>query len=171
MELQNKPMMVRGWIRRVGAAVSPLDEPAGCIRAVKASVLPTVEHGAIGWQLDQFGLRICRHYSDHFQDPSLMNPNITGARFRTTLVKDKGEWFVLELCEPLASLVDMTANHLMSLRVKECFDFHQVMARRMPRLLVLHGQMRTFYNLVKALIQVAWMRLKLLLQRMLKFKV
>ena len=25
-------------------------------------------------------------------------------------MKDKGEWFVLELCEPLASLVDMTAS-------------------------------------------------------------
>ena len=89
IELQNKSMMVRGWIRMVGAAVPSLDEPASCVRAVKASVLPTVEHGAIGWQLDQFGLGIGRHYSDHFQDPSLMDPSITGARFRTTLVKDK----------------------------------------------------------------------------------
>ena len=110
IELQNKSMMVRGWIRMVGAAVPSLDEPASCVRAVKASVLPTIEHGPIGWQLDQFGLGIGRHYSDHFQDPSLMDPNMTGARFRTTLVKDKGEWFVLELCEPLASLVDMTAT-------------------------------------------------------------
>eukprot|EP00435_Cladocopium_sp_Y103_P056449 s2990_g19.t1 len=38
-----------------------------------------------------------------------MDPNIAGPRFRTTLVKDKGEWFVLELCEALSSLVDLSA--------------------------------------------------------------
>ena len=85
-------------------------------------------------------------------------------------MKDKGEWFVLELCEPLASLVDMTAS------------FHEFEGERTvstfitdgekdPKVLGFAWQMRTFYNLVKELIQVAWMTLKLLLQRMLKFKV
>eukprot|EP00435_Cladocopium_sp_Y103_P064564 s72_g26.t1 len=100
-------MVFKGWIRMISDAST--DDPASCIRAVKASVLPTVEHGPIGWQLDQHGLGVGRHYSNHFQDPALMDPNIAGPRYRTSLVKDKGEWFVLELCENLSTVVDLPA--------------------------------------------------------------
>ena len=30
-------------------------------------------------------------------------------RFRTTLLRDHGTWYVMELCEPLDSLIDFTA--------------------------------------------------------------
>ena len=32
-----------------------------------------------------------------------------GNKFRTTLIKDAGNWLVLELCEPLQGLIDLSA--------------------------------------------------------------
>ena len=100
IELQNKSMVVRGWrgwVRAIGAELQLQPEVPTSIRAVKASVLPSIEQGAVGWHLDQFGLGIGRHYSSHFQDPSLMVPGMHGERFRTTLVKDGNDWYCLEL--------------------------------------------------------------------------
>ena len=109
IELQNKSMVVRGWVRAIGAELQLQPKVPTSIRAVKASVLPSIEQGAVGWHLDQFGLGIGRHYSSHFQDPSLMVPGMHGERFRTTLVKDGNDWFCLELCEKLTTLVDLAA--------------------------------------------------------------
>ena len=109
IELQNKSMVVRGWVRAIGTEPQLQPEVPTSIRAVKASVLPSIEQGAVGWHLDQFGLGIGRHYSSHFQDPSLMVPGMHGERFRTTLVKDGNDWYCLELCEKLTTLVDLAA--------------------------------------------------------------
>ena len=57
--------------------------------------------GPLGWNLNQYDLGVGRHYSDKFQDPMLVRPSMTGRKFRTTLLRDAGEWYVLELCEPM----------------------------------------------------------------------
>lgn len=42
---------------------------------------------------------------------TLICPGMQGIRNRTTLIKDDdGSWYVLELCEPLHSLIDMSAE-------------------------------------------------------------
>ena len=40
----------------------------------------------------------------------LVRPEMSGKLARTTLLRDHGEWFVLELCEPLESLLDPSAE-------------------------------------------------------------
>ena len=47
------------------------------IRAVKADVPMDLERGPIGWTLDEHGIGIGRHYSDHFQDPTLCDTGET----------------------------------------------------------------------------------------------
>lgn len=56
------------------------------------------------------GTGVGRHYSDHFMDPTLVRPDISGQHYRTTLVNNGDAWFVLELCEPLESIVDPGAS-------------------------------------------------------------
>ena len=64
----------------------------------------------MGWNLDSTNCGIGRHHSDHFQDPTLVRPDMSGKMYRTTLIRDKGEWYVLELCELLETLVDLNAE-------------------------------------------------------------
>ena len=39
-------------------------------------------------------------------DPSIARPDAAGNLYRTTLVKHGADWFVLEFCEPMASIAD-----------------------------------------------------------------
>ena len=81
------------------------------VRAVKATVREDVLHGRVGWNLDETGLGIGRHFSETYQDPTLICPAMQGIRNRTTLIKgDGGFCYVLELCVPLQSLIDMSAE-------------------------------------------------------------
>ena len=43
-------------------------------------------------------------------DPTLVRLDISGQRYRTTLVKNGDAWFVLELCEPLECIVNPGAS-------------------------------------------------------------
>ena len=61
------------------------------IFAVGAEVTDDLPMGPVGWQLDRFDVGVGRHYSDHYQDPVLIRPGMTGPKFRTTLLKDAGE--------------------------------------------------------------------------------
>ena len=129
IELQNKSMTVKGWVRVLGDASDncPKDvhgDPSSgsggvdealnacfsSVRTVKADVPLDLERGPVGWTLDEHGIGIGRHYSDHFQDPTLVRPSMDGAKFRTTLIKDSGDWLVLKLCEPLEGLIDLSAG-------------------------------------------------------------
>ena len=75
-----------------------------------AEVTDDLRLGPHGWNLDRFDLGVGRHYSDKFQDPTLARPSMSGRKFRTTLLRDAGEWYVLELCEPLETLIDPSAE-------------------------------------------------------------
>jgi hypothetical protein len=109
IELRNQSMVVQGWIRTIG--FSEGEQPiSNFINAVRADVFGGMDRVAIGWSLNDDGTGVGRHYSDHYMDPTLVRPDISGRHYRTTLVKNGDAWFVLELCEPLESIVDPGAS-------------------------------------------------------------
>ena len=109
IELRNQSMVVQGWIRTIG--FSEGEQPiSNFINAVRADVFGGMDRVAIGWSLNDDGTGAGRHYSDHYMDPTLVRPDISGRHYRTTLVKNGDAWFVLELCEPLESIVDPGAS-------------------------------------------------------------
>ena len=103
--------MVQGWIRVLAEASdsNSLQSPKH-VHAVRAELLYDLHKGPVGWNLSQYHIGIGRHFSDHFQDPSIAHPGMSGKKYRTTLLKDSGEWYVLELCEPLDGIIDPTAE-------------------------------------------------------------
>ena len=118
LELQHQSVVVKGSVRAISSDVASMgvqnveqSEVPGNVRAVKVTVRPEVLRGGIGWHLDDSGLGLGRHIAETYQDPALVRPGMHGFRNRTTLVKgDDGFWCVLELCEPLYSLIDMSAE-------------------------------------------------------------
>eukprot|EP00435_Cladocopium_sp_Y103_P042490 s2990_g11.t1 len=91
--------------------VSTGDFPMLSVCAVKADVTPELRIGPAGWTLDSQHCGIGRHYSNHYQDPTLVRPQMNNANLsRTTLLRDQGEWHVLELCESFDSLIDLGAE-------------------------------------------------------------
>ena len=60
----------------------------------------------VGLDANNYG--VGRYRSDHFQDPTLFRPE--SGNLRSNLLRDLGEWYVLELCEPLSGLVDLGAE-------------------------------------------------------------
>ena len=114
IELQNRSMVVKGSIRAISCDGGSGEHPGQAsvmVRAVKATVREDVLHGRVGCNLDETGLGIGRHFSETYQDPTLICPAMQGIRNRTTLIKgDGGFWYVLELCAPLQSLIDMSAE-------------------------------------------------------------
>jgi hypothetical protein len=95
MWLQNQSMVVQGWIRTIGS--SDEDQPiSNFINAVRSDVFGGMDRGAIGYSLNDDGTGVGPHYSDQFMDPTLVPPDISGQRNRTTLVKNGDAWFVLE---------------------------------------------------------------------------
>ena len=80
------------------------------ICAVKATVREELERGPIGWNLDETGCGVGRHYAECFQDPTLAFPQMSGPKYRTTLVKDQDSWLVMELCEHVGSIIDLSSS-------------------------------------------------------------
>ena len=109
IELQNRSVTVKGWVRVMNEPKEESSVPLS-LCAVKADVMADIERGVVGWNLDANGLGIGHHYADHFQDPTLIFPGMSSDHCRTTLLKDRGEWFVLELCERIGDLVFLEAN-------------------------------------------------------------
>ena len=73
-------------------------------RSIQADVMDYVVNGQVGWQLDQYGRGIGRHFAEHFQDPSLVKPDLPSWFCRTPLIEgDDRKWYVVELCERLDS--------------------------------------------------------------------
>ena len=118
IELQNMSVTVKGWVRVVNSEVledmnqhaETMNQPRSVVRAVRADVTPLMRLGPAGWSLDSSNCGIGRHHSDRFQDPTLVRPQMSGKLYRTTLIRDAGEWYVLELCELLENLVDLNAE-------------------------------------------------------------
>ena len=108
VEMQNRSMSVRGWIRVIQSDPEPIE--AGCVRAVKAEVTTDLTDVRYGWKLNAEGVGTGRHLGDTFQDPTAVVPSMSGSKYRTTLIQDGDNWLVMELCEPLNSMVDMTAQ-------------------------------------------------------------
>ena len=102
------------WLSRVlfeQFAAGESSSQASMVRAVRATVRPEVLQGRIGWNLDDAGIGVGRRISETYQDPTLAFPGMQGITDRPTLVKgDDNLWYVLELCEPLRSLIDMSAD-------------------------------------------------------------
>ena len=113
IDLQNISVTVKGWVRVVHSeTVESVNQPKAVIRAVKFELMlpPMMRLGPAGWSLDASNCGIGRHHSDRFQDPTLVRPQMSGKLYRTTLIRDKGEWYVLELCELLETLVGLNAE-------------------------------------------------------------
>jgi hypothetical protein len=64
-DLQNKPMAVYGEIRMLREDASA----SGCfhVRAIQADVMDYVVNGSVGWELDEYGRGIGRHFSESFK--------------------------------------------------------------------------------------------------------
>ena len=64
IELQNKSMVVKGWIRVTNEASNETDmqQPAS-ICAVKADVTPDLRFGPAGWNLDERNCGVGRHHA------------------------------------------------------------------------------------------------------------
>ena len=108
IEMQNRSMSVRGWVRMLKEEPEILDI---CdIRAVRADVLEFLSGMRVGWNLGPDGVGNGKHYGNCFQDPTLACPTMGGNKYRTTLVQDGDHWYVLELCEPLDSIIDLGAE-------------------------------------------------------------
>ena len=80
------------------------------IRAVKADVQKSLTDMRVGWNLNAEGVGNGKHYGSCFQDPTVICPTMSGNKYRTTLIQDDGQWFVLELCEPIDALIDLSAD-------------------------------------------------------------
>eukprot|EP00435_Cladocopium_sp_Y103_P015276 s4186_g3.t1 len=116
IEMQNRSMTVRGWVRVIHEGPQVL-EPLS-IKAIKADVVPDLADMRVGWQLNPEGVGRGKHFAKCFQDPTLACPTMAGSKYRTTLVRDGGQWLVMELCEPLESLIDLSA------------EFHEIASER-----------------------------------------
>ena len=118
IELQNKSMVVQGEVRMLR------EEFAFCagdlhVLAIQAHVMDYIVQGTVGWELDDFGRGIGRHFADRFQDPTLIRPCVSGPLFRTTLIEsDDKKWYVVELCESVPDLIQLDA------------EFHELQGRR-----------------------------------------
>ena len=112
IELQNMSVTVKGWVRVISSDLnaSNVQQPEHVVRAVRADVTSDLRLGPAGWHLDENHCGVGRHHSNCFQDPTLFRPQMSGSLYRTTLLRDMGEWFVLELCEPMNALVDLGAE-------------------------------------------------------------
>ena len=108
IEIQNKSMSVRGWIRVLREEPQALGPMVIC--AVRADVWPDLTEMRIGWDLNAEGTCKGKHHGNCFQDPTLFCPKMAGDKFRTTLTQDGDSWFVLELCEPISTLIDCSAE-------------------------------------------------------------
>ena len=106
IEMQNQSLAVRGWI---GVLKEEQREPM-LVRVVKADVMPDLADMRVGWQLNDQGVGRGKHFSNCFQDPTLVVPSMAGSKYRTTLVRDGGQWLVMELCERLDTLVDLSSE-------------------------------------------------------------
>ena len=103
--LQNRPMVVQDEIRMLREEFS---SSAGDFhaRAIQADVMDYIVQGTVGWELDDFGRGIGRHFADRFSDPILIRPGVSGSLFRTTLIEgDDRKWYVVELSESVPDLI------------------------------------------------------------------
>ena len=120
IELQNRSMSVRGWIRMLkhelnvepheGDDDGDVSKDSSLVRAVKADVFGGLTELRVGWRLNSDGIGTGKHFGNTFQDPSLVMPNMTGEKFRTTLVEVDNQWICLELCERMSDIVDLSAE-------------------------------------------------------------
>ena len=120
IELQNRSMSVRGWIRMLKHELDAeahdnddngdVSKDSSLVRAVKADVFGGLTELRVGWHLNSDGIGTGKHFGDTFQDPSLVMPNMTGEKFRTTLVEVDNQWICLELCERMSDIVDLSAE-------------------------------------------------------------
>ena len=106
IEMQKQSLALRGWIHVLK------EEPSDFsfhVRAVGADVISDLADMCVGWELNADGVVRGKHFSSQFQDPTLVCPSMAGSKYRT-LVRDGGRWLVMELCERLDTLVDLSSD-------------------------------------------------------------
>jgi hypothetical protein len=103
IELQNKSIVVQGEIRMLREEFA---SSAGDLHVRASQAMDYIVQGTVGWELDDFGRGIGRHFADRFQDPTLIRPGVSGPLFRTTLIEgDDRKWYVVERCESVPDLI------------------------------------------------------------------
>ena len=80
------------------------------IRVVKADVVEDLSGMRVGWELNAQGVGRGKHFANCFQDPTVVCPSMAGSKYRTTRFRDGGQWFVMELCEPMETLIDLSSE-------------------------------------------------------------
>eukprot|EP00435_Cladocopium_sp_Y103_P063067 s2135_g24.t1 len=106
---QNQSIVVHGTIRVMQQCLDEQDVLQ--VRAIQADVMEFVLNGPVGWELDERGCGIGRHFSDRHIDPLLVKPDLSGKFFRTTLIEGNDKkWYVTELCEQLEGLIQLDAG-------------------------------------------------------------
>ena len=70
IELQNKSMLLRGWVRMIKDEPQVL-ERFSIIRAVRAEIFNELSEMRVGWNLSPQGVGSGKHYGSCFQDPTL----------------------------------------------------------------------------------------------------
>ena len=63
-----------------------------------------------GWSLNADGVGTGKTYASCYQDPSLACPTMSSQKYRATLIQDQNPWLVMELCEPLDGMIDLSAE-------------------------------------------------------------
>ena len=116
IELQNKSIVVQGEIRMLREEFA---SSAGDLHVRASQAMDYIVQGTVGWELDDFGRGIGRHFADRFQDPTLIRPGVSGPLFRTTLIEgDDKKWYVVEPRESVPDLIQLDA------------EFHELQGRR-----------------------------------------
>ena len=126
IDLQNQSMVVQGEIRMLRQ--EPISPVSFHVRSIQAEVMDYIAEGSVGWNLDSYGRGIGRHFSDRFQDPTLVKPDVDGPLYRTTLVEDNRKWYVVELCERVSELIQLDA------------EFHEMQGKRNVITILTNGE-------------------------------
>lgn len=108
IDVPHKSMSVHGEIPMLRENASA----SGCfhVRAIQADVMDYVVNGSVGWELDENGRGVGRHFKKN-EDPTLVRPGLSGPVFRTTLVEGHDRtWYLVELCESAAVLIQLDAE-------------------------------------------------------------
>ena len=98
----------RGWVRVLRER--PQQPDPFSIRVVKADVVEDLSGMRVGWELNAQGVGRGKHFANCFQDPTVVCPSMAGSKYRTTRFRDGGQWFVMELCEPMETLIDLSSE-------------------------------------------------------------
>lgn len=103
VEMQNRSLTVLGHIRMI-------EEKPLMVRMMSVTLDDSLRQLNHGWHLNDKGMEVGFHLSNHYQDPSLVSQDLVDRR-RTTLIQhSSGLWDMVEYCEPLQTWSSATGE-------------------------------------------------------------